>query len=278
MSEILLAEVVLWLEDGGAAEAAALLRQCAIRTVYVDELVELSGNRIWSLFDAEISAPRPIYDLAKGEPNRQIELIESALRSNAEANEVALRGIAWVPLIGSPKVSPAAEEISQSLSNVDSVHVHQAWSKALKRKNSDPEGAITAARTLVEAVCKHILDRSGVSYPSTIDLPKLYHQAAQRLQLAPNQQTDTFRKQLCGNCQAVVTAIGTLRNQAGDAHGKGTLEAVGDRAQAELALNLAGAIATFLVQVWEATSGLKAEVASDDAAELATNPAPAPDC
>jgi hypothetical protein len=195
--------------------------------------------------------------LTRKESNHQIELIESAIRANAEANEIALRGIAWVPLIGTPKVSPAAEEVSQALSKVDSVHVHQAWSKALKRRISDPDGAITAARTLIEAVCKHILDKAGISYSPTTDLPKLYHQTAQLLQLAPNQQTDVLLKQLLGNCQAVVTAIGTLRNQTGDAHGKGPLEAAGDRVQAELAVNLAGAIGTFLVEVWEATLGAR---------------------
>lgn len=278
MSEESLDEVVLWLEDGGDTEAAALLRQCSIRSIHVDELMELNGDRMWSLFDVEISAPRPIYDLTKEESNHQRELIESALRSNAEANGVALRGIAWVPLIGTPKVSPAAEEVGRALSTIDSVHVHQAWSKALKRRSSDPDGAITAARTLIEAVCKHILDRSGVAHSPTTDLPKLYHQTAQLLQLAPNQQTDTLLKQLFGNCQAVVTAIGTLRNQAGDAHGKGPLEAVGDRAQAELAVNLAGAIGTFLVQVWEATIGSRVGAASGDAEEEASNTAPAPDC
>ena len=37
--------------------------------------------------------------------------------------------------------------------------VHTAWQKALDRRTTDPEGAITASR---ESVCKHILDDAGI--------------------------------------------------------------------------------------------------------------------
>ena len=39
-------------------------------------------------------------------------------------------------------------------------------------RQDDPEGAITAARTLLETVCKHILDETEVDY-SKDDLPTL---------------------------------------------------------------------------------------------------------
>ncbi len=33
----------------------------------------------------------------------------------------------------------------------------------MERRATDPEGAITAARTLLETVCKHILDEQGLA-------------------------------------------------------------------------------------------------------------------
>jgi len=47
----------------------------------------------------------------------------------------------------------------------------------LERRATDPEGAITAARTLLETVCKHILDEKGEPYEDGIPLPKLYNTA-----------------------------------------------------------------------------------------------------
>ena len=61
--------------------------------------------------------------------------------------------------------------------------IHAAWSKALDRRSDDPEGAITAARTLLETVCKHLLDELGETYDDKADLPKLYSLVAAKLRL-----------------------------------------------------------------------------------------------
>src|SRR5271166_432152 len=46
--------------------------------------------------------------------------------------------------------SPGVAPISATLEAFDPDHVHAAWQKALDRRAADPEGAITAARTLLE--------------------------------------------------------------------------------------------------------------------------------
>ena len=49
------------------------------------------------------------------------------------------------------------------------------WEKALGRRHTDPDGAITTARTLLETVCKRILDEAGdVRIQAEEDLPALY--------------------------------------------------------------------------------------------------------
>jgi hypothetical protein len=42
--------------------------------------------------------------------------------------------------------SPADKQIAQALETFDEAGVHKAWEKALARRSTDPEGAITAAR------------------------------------------------------------------------------------------------------------------------------------
>lgn len=63
--------------------------------------------------------------------------------------------------------------ITEVIQAFDSDYVQFSWQKALDRRGVDPEGAITAARTLIETVCKHILDDAGVVYSDNSDLPKL---------------------------------------------------------------------------------------------------------
>jgi hypothetical protein len=147
---------------------------------------------------------------------------------------------------------PADEGISEALKSFDTDGVHAVWAKALERRATDPEGAITAARTLLETVCKHILDAQGVAYDAqNIDLPELYRLTSKELSLAPGQHTEETFKKILGGVTSVVNELGSLRNRLGDAHGQGKKPVKPAARHAELAVNLAGAIATFLVETYE---------------------------
>lgn len=134
----------------------------------------------------------------------------------------------------------------------DAEGVHAIWAKALaRRKADDPEGAITLARTLLEAVTKRILDESGKSYNEKDDLPKLFSNAAEALNLAPNQHTQEPIKAILGGAVNLVNGIGTLRNRLSDSHARGgRLPVKPSQRHANLAVNTAGAIATFLVETY----------------------------
>jgi hypothetical protein len=147
-------------------------------------------------------------------------------------------------------VQPADELISEVLRSFDESGVHAAWQKALDRRITDPDGAITAAKTLLETVCKHIIDNAGGSYGDNDDLPKLYATAAEHLNLAPSQHTEVVFKSILGNCQSVVGNLAGLRNKLGDAHGQGRRPVKPLPRHAELAVNLAGSMAMFLVSTW----------------------------
>jgi Abortive infection C-terminus len=167
-----------------------------------------------------------------------------------EPRRVAIRN-AFTPLLDyleGRKAAPSDKAISEALESFDEAGVHKAWAKALGRRGSDADGAITAARTLLETVCKRILDENQKVYVETEDLPRLYHAAAETLSLAPSQHTEQLFKAILGSCQSVVNGLGTLRNKIGDAHGKGGRPVKPSARHAALAVNLAGAMATFLVE------------------------------
>jgi hypothetical protein len=148
--------------------------------------------------------------------------------------------------------TPADTSISSVLKQFDEVSVHAAWSRAVERKKEDPEGAITAARTLLETVCKHILDECSVQYDSNkVEIHELYKLVAIQLRLSPSQHTEEVFRQILGGCSAIVTGLGTLRNRLGDAHGKGKRPIRPAPRHAELAVNLSGSVALFLVTTWQ---------------------------
>nr|WP_284508423.1 abortive infection family protein [Caballeronia sp. INML5] len=64
---------------------------------------------------------------------------------------------------------------------------------------------------------------------------------------APDDHTEGIFKRILGGCQSVVQGLGSMRNKLGDAHSLGPVRARPSPRHAELAANLSGAMATFLV-------------------------------
>ncbi|MDW2744817.1 abortive infection family protein [Atlantibacter subterraneus] len=147
--------------------------------------------------------------------------------------------------------SPSDNHITEGLKSYDEAGVNEAWAKALDRRAEDPEGAITAARSLIETVCKHILDDRNITYDRNTDMSELYKLAAKELNLAPDQHGEQIFKQILKGCSSVVNGLGTLRNKYGDAHGIGKKPPKPADRHALLAVNLAGSMAVFLIQTWQ---------------------------
>lgn len=151
--------------------------------------------------------------------------------------------------------TPADTEIGKTIAAFNSGEIHERWTEALTRRAADPRAAITSARTLLEDVCKWILTEAGEEFPDDDDLPGFYKRLAAVLNLAPDQHTEKVFKQILGSCQSIVESLGAIRNKLGDAHSQGPKRARPQPRHAELAVNLAGTMATFLISTWEARQG-----------------------
>lgn len=148
--------------------------------------------------------------------------------------------------------APSHVIISGTLARFNPEQIHARWEAALERRSSDPAGAITLARTLLEDVCRWLLSDLDVSVSDNDDLPSLYRKLSKALKLAPDDHSEQVFKQILGSCQSVVESLGALRNKLGDAHGGGPKKAKPAARHAELAVNLSGSMCTFLVATWEA--------------------------
>jgi hypothetical protein len=144
---------------------------------------------------------------------------------------------------------PADDVVSEALTALQAEHVETTWKKAIERRQTDPEGAITLARSTLESVCKLILDDKAITYTDD-DLPKLHDKVSKALQLAPSGHTEQAFKQILGGCYTVVNGLATLRNRLSDSHGQGAKPVRPAERHAALAVNLAGAMAMFLVETW----------------------------
>jgi hypothetical protein len=151
-------------------------------------------------------------------------------------------------------ISPADFEITGVLQSLGSAQIEGAWKKALDRRSSDPQGAITMARNLLESVCKHLLEDLGKPYNRKADLPSLYHSVAEELNLSPSQHSKEIFSRILGSAQQVVEGLGAIRNRHSDAHGDSTARSKPVERHAELAVNLAGSTAAFLVKTYRSNT------------------------
>jgi hypothetical protein len=139
--------------------------------------------------------------------------------------------------------SPGAALVGESLSLfTDWSGVQRTWTAALEKVVSDPDGAITAARTMLESVCKHICDERGVTYESGWDLSRLYKAAASAMNVAPDQHAEQVIKQILSGVSSVVGGLAALRNSMSDAHGQGKRSVRPAPRHAKLAVNAAFAV------------------------------------
>lgn len=170
---------------------------------------------------------------------------------------------AFAPLLTELERAPAPADViaASTIERLSSVYVNDQWQKALARRETDADGALTIARSLLESVCKHILEDAGRDYPDNADLPALYALLSKELSLAPEQHAHDALKRILGGCTTVVRGLGELRNGISDAHGKGRVHFRPLPRHSELAVNLAGATAMFLVATFEARQAEWAEQA-----------------
>lgn len=148
--------------------------------------------------------------------------------------------------------SPSDVGITAALAEFDPETVQPRWTQALERRDTDPEGAITLARTLLEDVCKWILHEAEEAWEEKDDLPLLYRRLAKVLKLAPDDHTEAVFKAILGSCQNIVESLGSLRNKLSDAHSPGPKRVKPAARHAQLSVNLSGTMATFLVSTWQA--------------------------
>lgn len=115
-----------------------------------------------------------------------------------------------------------------------------------KLAKQDYDGAITNARSMVEAVFEEILERAGQEIPNHEgDLNKLYKAIKKQLNLDPGQRdlAETLKQTLSG-LNSIVTGIAGISNKMGDRHARRYKP---EKHHALLAINTAYALCEFLL-------------------------------
>ena len=150
--------------------------------------------------------------------------------------------------IESEGFQPVEIELKEILSKMNIPAISNVWDKIMKRKNDDPDGAITSAKTLLETVCKFILDEHKQTYSEKDDMPTLYKKTAQTLKINTDPKLNQTFLKIFSGCTSIVGGVTELRGILGDAHGKGSEYIKAEEKFASLAIGLAGSMTIFLLK------------------------------
>jgi len=138
------------------------------------------------------------------------------------------------------------------LHGLDMTEASNILAKAKKRlEDGDADGALTLTRTLVESVCKKILDSFGEPYTGGDTAQHLCKCALTLVIPAAARGREHF-KQFARSALNIVEHISLYRAEESDAHGSADEKEIGAH-QATYAVNLAGSTALFLIECYRAT-------------------------
>ncbi|WYE95401.1 abortive infection family protein [Novacetimonas hansenii] len=148
------------------------------------------------------------------------------------------------------------EPFIKKVATLDFDTVQMEIARALPNLESDPEDAVTAACSLIEAVCRSILVELGLPLPSKKDIDGLIRAVQMPLGLSPGRtdfpsEIEADIRQTLSGLTSVAKGIGALRTHGGDAHGREKGFRRMDARIARLAINAASSLALFLIETWE---------------------------
>lgn len=134
------------------------------------------------------------------------------------------------------------------LKEIDFVYINEQIDKCDgKIAEADFEGAITNARNLLESICKYILDDFKLQYNNKADLPELYSQTSNILNMHPTQHAEKAFKEILSGCFKIVNGLAAIRNVLSDAHGKSRIKYYKpDERHAMFAVGVAKSLADFM--------------------------------
>lgn len=140
--------------------------------------------------------------------------------------------------------------LGQRLSKITLRGVAKDWSTADAKVGSDPASAITAARTLVEATCKTILEELEVVPNDSGNLGRLFKQTRKALKIDASSGAEQSAHQICSGLTTTLQGVASISNLAGDRHGLAGGEEITEEQLARLTVDASGTIAAFLVYVF----------------------------
>ena len=154
-------------------------------------------------------------------------------------------------ILGASAGAPS-RTLKEILATRELAAVEVEFQRALATVESDPPAGVTAACSLVEALCKLYIEDEGLELPSKETIKNLWKVVSKHTGLAGGSIADQDITRILSGLVSVVDGVGSLRTHTSSAHGRGRKAYRVEARHARLTIHAAHTLATFVIETWEA--------------------------
>lgn len=223
-------------EGNCEAKCASWLKRCNDDPT-VDAL-SILGQVIQKFMDHELSDYFP-----------QIEEGQKRIRDSLSKNQLSYQVNGYVTLAGA---SPATRTLVDFLRAGDFASIEAEFDRAVSQLDRDPHAAITAASSIIEALCKTYIETFDLEMPSKQTVVPLWRSVQVHLGLNIDPTLEDDQKRILQGLASIVDGIGAYRTHIGSAHGRGVQPPSIQVSEARLAVNASHTFVIFIMERWHA--------------------------
>jgi hypothetical protein len=237
----------LFMESGAPGEVplgncetkcASWFKQCN-EDPSIDALGVL-GQVIQKFMDQEVSDWQPA--ISEG---------QKRIRESLSKNQLTYQVNGYVTLAGA---SVAVKTLVDYLKAGDFASIESEFARAIGQLERDPHAAITAASSIIEALCKTYIETFKLELPSVQSIGPLWRVVQFHLGLNVDPTLREDQKRILQGLASIVDGVGAYRTHIGSAHGRGMTPPAIEVSEARLAVNASHTLVTFIMERWHAAA------------------------
>ena len=228
--------------EGNCETKCATWLKCCNKDPSINAL-EVLGAVIQAYMDREATS--------FGYENKALEQGQARIKNALAKNQLTYQTNGHIVLAGS---NPTSKTLEDYLKSGDFSSIEKEFERAFEHINTDPHASITAASSIIEAVCKTYLETFNLEMPSKQNIVPLWKSVQQNLGLNVDRILEEDQRKILQGLSSIVDGIGAFRTHIGSAHGRGVSPPKIVVAEARLAVNAAHTLVVFIMERWHAKS------------------------
>lgn len=146
--------------------------------------------------------------------------------------------------------SLATKTLADYLKAGDFASIEAEFGRAINQLDGDPHAAITAASSIIEALCKTYIGTFDLEMPENQSIGPVWRIVQGHLGLNLDSTLRDDQKRVLQGLASIVDGVGAYRTHIGSAHGRGLNPPQISVPEARLAVNAAHSLVIFVMELW----------------------------